>query len=703
MRARFQLLLSTAVLTACVVVASAQTHIETAIRPAISPVTLSAEDAPAAGRPPGSDPGKVSPLERPATRLRGFSVQASEVGTRLRLHTDGALRNVGTFVLENPGRLVIDLYDLRATDTPASLPLGNQYISQIRVGRHQDKLRVVIDAGAAPSPFERIETEVRPDGLVVVVGFPEDSDDGDRIARGPADSAVEIEASAAELGIPADASGRTEDKAGRPPALVALDRAFVLPTSLPTGGTRGSAPRSAVPTSARPEEVEPPASTRNVHLELQAERTRLDPSIPRAIRASRSWKDTLDFDSGAVSSKRPEVAWGDASFDPGRAVAGDGLGVATLHDWEQNTVTANRIKLGLLEDRVRLTTRYGRSRYDPADSYRASSAGAEAVRDWDLSLGRRAAIGQAFSQRLDASLWNSPLARIGAFGSYRRVDPLFEWKETGKTDPFAKSDRRAFETGGTIGAGMLGLTLSRISEQADIDDFRVDHRPSRRSYRAVLAASLDPLRQLSDGAPDLGLSRFVPDSAWLSVTQGRVDPGDSPGSAATRDLGFGTSWDGETSSATLSFWRSSYENGGIDLEWSGSGADLAYGIYRERWDLYAGLGAQRYRNDEADDTSFESSFAGYLSLALRPERVPDLVTTLNLNRYEAEYSAFGDVRSDGWGLQTVLDFSKYLPPTREGCRPHLKAYYRVGWSKSWNEFADPDFDHALMASFEVDC
>jgi hypothetical protein len=79
--------------------------------------------------------------------------------------------------------------------------------------------------------------------------------------------------------------------------------------------------------------------------------------------------------------------------------------------------------------------------------------------------------------------------------------------------------------------------------------------------------------------------------------------------------------------------------------------------------------------------------------------LPDVVTTLNLNRYEADYAAFGEsIRTNGWGFDTALDFSKYLPPTDNGLRSHLKTYYRIDWSKT----GFGGFDHALMASFEVD-
>ena len=564
MRARFQQLVLAAIWMFAASVAVAAAEAGTAGHPArtASPPTTHA-----------------APLERPATRLLGVSVEGSDVGTRIRLLMDGAPRSVGAFVLDDPQRLVIDLFDLRDTNTPAHLSVGSLQTSRIRVGRHVDKVRVVIDAGSAPSAFARVGQEIRPDGFVVTVGAVDD-----RTASEPA----------AEIEAPVDASVRSALAPGDPPALAALAPALVLRRSVPSRDTHESPSGAATPTPTRHLEPGAARSAGDIRLELQAERTRLDPALPRAVRVSRTWKDTLELDSGG-----------------GALAGGEGLRVATPYDWERAALAVNRIRLDLLEDRVRLTTRYGRSDIGTPESYLAARGGAAPERDWDRLLSPRADIGQAFSQRLDASLWNPGFTRVGAFGSYRRVDPRFEWKDADKRDPFGRSGRSALEVGGTIGAGAFGVTLSRISEEAEIDAFRVD---DRRSTRAVLTASLDPLWHLGDGAwLDSGLARFAPSSAWLSMDRGDVDHGDSRASAATSDLSFGTSWVGEASSAALSFWRSRYTSIEMDLDWSGSGADFSYGIDREQWGLYAGLGAQRYRSDQADDTSSESSVAGYVS------------------------------------------------------------------------------------------
>jgi len=431
----------------------------------------------------------------------------------------------------------------------------------------------------------------------------------------------------------------------------------------------GASP-SGAPLLAQPSREPPRSASADVHVELDADRSRLDRSLPL-----------------------------------GRRADAQGPGLATLEDWEGDAVARNRIRLGLLDDRIRLTTNYASSRYHASDFHLPAQATLVAGRALDPRIGGDL-VSEAFSQRVEGSLWSSGSARIDGFGSYLRVDPRFESNGSGPQDPFSKSDRRVLEAGGLFRAGPLGLALSRISEQAAGDDPRSDPRPSQRSYKAVLSASLQPLRQLDARASDHGLWRLVPDSAWLSATQGRVAPDAArPGGAATRDLGFGLAWGGEASSAALDVWRSSYQGEGPEWDWSGSGADLTYGLDRERWSVYAGFGAQRDRSDQGKSRSIESNFAGFVSLSLRPERLPSVATTLYLDRYEAEYgSAAAALEVDSWGFRTGLDLSDYLFPLRTGWRPHLRASYGVLWSRDRDGSARERLvvDHGPIVDFAID-
>jgi len=255
-------------------------------------------------------------------------------------------------------------------------------------------------------------------------------------------------------------------------------------------------------------------------------------------------------------------------------------------------------------------------------------------------------------------------------------------------------------------SGPFGLSLSRIEEQPDAGDSRSDSRPDRWSHRAVLSASLDPLRQLDADASEHVLWSLAPDSVWVSLTQGRVEAdGARPEGAATRDLSAGLSWGGEGSSASLGLWRSTYESGGSAADWSGSGADLAYGLYRERWSLDAGLGAQRSATDQPGYHAFESSLSSFLSLSARPEHFPPLITTLTLDRYLADYGeSAAPLRMESFGLQTGVDLADLLVPKKWGLRPSLRASYGAVWSSTRSGDGDPELvlEHGPMLTFGID-
>jgi hypothetical protein len=585
-------------------------------------------------------------FERPATRLLALVAEASASGTRLRLHTDGAPGRVEVFALEDPPRLVIDLLDLRKLETPPRVPVEGLGIAQLRVGRHPDKIRVVADAAASLSGLVPVATIRRDDGVVVEIGFP------------------------AEVG--------------------ALERIVALPSDAPT--RRGGAdPAAPAPQAGAARSVDRPGV---VHLELEASRRRVGGPILAGLSAPRTWRAALDLDpSGTSSGSRAE-----------------GRRLATLGESAPGTLAHDRIRAGLFDDRIRLVTQYARSHRDPAAS---AAATRESLHEGDLNRLRapEGAVGEAFSGSLEGTLWEWGSGRFDSFASYGSVDPLFEWAAKGKKDPFGGSNRQTLEAGARIRNGPFRLTLARIAEQAGVEDPRLDHRPKRLSHRVVLGASLDPLRQLAAGASDSGPWSLAPTSAWLSVAQGRVEADASrPDGAATRDLGAGLAWTGESSSATLGIWRSTYASGGAASEWSGSGTDFDYGIDGERWSLHAGLGAQRYLTDQPGYRSIESSLAGFVSLSVRPgEGFPALSSSLYVDRYRAGYGAtvapFG---TESWGFRTGLDFSEpflsMLLPIQHGSRPHLRASYGALWSRSHRGLADEEIglDHGPIVSLAFD-
>ncbi|MGE4609667.1 MAG: type IV pilus secretin PilQ [Myxococcota bacterium] len=106
----------------------------------------------------------------PATQVTQVEVEQLADGTLVRILADGLVGNVVTFTLDDPARLVIDLAELLLATDVVSIDVGSPEAARVRVGQHADKLRVVIDAGDADSPFDGRRVVPAPAGLMVALG-----------------------------------------------------------------------------------------------------------------------------------------------------------------------------------------------------------------------------------------------------------------------------------------------------------------------------------------------------------------------------------------------------------------------------------------------------------------------------------------------------------------------------------------------------
>ena len=135
--------------------------------------------APGSAREQGEEPRSegdhlAAPAGPQATELLGVAAEETDEGTVVRLEADGMLVDVETFVLQQPDRLVLDLVGLSAADIPDTLEIGGRHAQRIRIGEHADKVRVVIDGGGEPAPFEGFQVRPSADGLLLQLGFPSD-------------------------------------------------------------------------------------------------------------------------------------------------------------------------------------------------------------------------------------------------------------------------------------------------------------------------------------------------------------------------------------------------------------------------------------------------------------------------------------------------------------------------------------------------
>jgi len=123
-----------------------------------------------------ADVVEIAAEPTPATQFTGMDVEETSDGTLLKLQADGLISSVMTFTLDDPARLVIDLLDLENGADLSTRELDSELISRIRVGEHADKIRVVIDGGSAPEPFDGRRVVPTPSGLIVALGRGEEID-----------------------------------------------------------------------------------------------------------------------------------------------------------------------------------------------------------------------------------------------------------------------------------------------------------------------------------------------------------------------------------------------------------------------------------------------------------------------------------------------------------------------------------------------
>ncbi|MDP2276385.1 MAG: type IV pilus secretin PilQ [Archangium sp.] len=119
------------------------------------------------------------PVKKPATRLKGIT--ASSEG--LKLVTDGEVAKFEVIELADPARLAIDLFGLKGSPRAPRTGLAN--VRDVRVGAHEEKVRVVIEFAQRPS----FDVRRRADGVAIgIKGVSKE------VAQAPAAPAEGVEA-----------------------------------------------------------------------------------------------------------------------------------------------------------------------------------------------------------------------------------------------------------------------------------------------------------------------------------------------------------------------------------------------------------------------------------------------------------------------------------------------------------------------------
>jgi len=123
-----------------------------------------------------TDPQLIGTPVAPARKILDIQQTVSGEDLDLYIIGNGRFDNYNTFVLNDPPRLVLDLFGVRSTEVEDALILYGPWVRRIRVGLHSNKVRVVFDLIHALKAEVPYQITLEEDRLVVSFkpgsGFP---------------------------------------------------------------------------------------------------------------------------------------------------------------------------------------------------------------------------------------------------------------------------------------------------------------------------------------------------------------------------------------------------------------------------------------------------------------------------------------------------------------------------------------------------
>jgi type IV pilus assembly protein PilQ len=110
------------------------------------------------------------PPDGAATALLEVRSEASAEGTVIHLDGNGTIAGAESFMLSEPARLVLDLPGIESKVAENLVSVDSAHVQRIRVGQHEGKVRVVIDAGDNAAGLSERTLTPTPAGLMVTLG-----------------------------------------------------------------------------------------------------------------------------------------------------------------------------------------------------------------------------------------------------------------------------------------------------------------------------------------------------------------------------------------------------------------------------------------------------------------------------------------------------------------------------------------------------
>ncbi|HEY6097204.1 MAG TPA: AMIN domain-containing protein, partial [Candidatus Deferrimicrobium sp.] len=109
------------------------------------PVAIAAEPA---------GPGAAQPAEAPGATIREVTVSKSAYNTTIQASVDGVIENYNSFKLNDPFRIVVDVWGVAQGTAASEIPVGTPQVKTVKISSVERKLRMVVETpGDRPMPF----------------------------------------------------------------------------------------------------------------------------------------------------------------------------------------------------------------------------------------------------------------------------------------------------------------------------------------------------------------------------------------------------------------------------------------------------------------------------------------------------------------------------------------------------------------------
>jgi len=109
---------------------------------------------PAAIAAESSGPGVASPAGATGARIKEVAVSKSPYNTTIQASVDGSIENYNSFKLNDPFRIVVDIWGVAQGTAASEIPVGTPQVKAVKISSVDKKLRMVVETpGDRPMPF----------------------------------------------------------------------------------------------------------------------------------------------------------------------------------------------------------------------------------------------------------------------------------------------------------------------------------------------------------------------------------------------------------------------------------------------------------------------------------------------------------------------------------------------------------------------